>query len=149
MMQRPIGITALAFASIVIGLYCQIAAIALLMGSMVGGVFGAEVAVVIVLGAVYFGLMVAAYFVGYGFWTLRHWSWAGGIVVFSTFIAAAILLGVISTNVTALIGLSAAAAAAIWYLLRSDTRARLLGPSTRATGDPAASSSLERPSLAP
>jgi hypothetical protein len=149
MMQRPIGITALAFASIVIGLYCQIAAIALLMGSMVGGVFGAEVAVVIVLGAVYFGLMVAAYFVGYGFWTLRHWSWAGGIVVFSTFIVAAVLLGVISANVTALIGLSVAAGVAIAYLLRADTRARLLGPSARATDDPAAKSSLDSPPLAP
>ena len=85
MQKRPLGITALAFTSIVVGLYCQVAAIALLLGGMVGGVFSADItAVVIAIGALYLGLMGAAYFVGFGFWTQRHWSWAGGIVVFST-----------------------------------------------------------------
>ncbi len=83
--KRPLGITALAFTSIVVGLYSQVTAIALLLGGMVGGVFSADItAVVIAIGALNLGLMGAAYFVGFGFWTQRHWSWAGGIVVFST-----------------------------------------------------------------
>jgi hypothetical protein len=149
MVQRPLGITALAFASIVIGLYCQIAAIALFLGSMVGGVFGAEVSVIIALGALYLGLMVAAYFVGYGFWTQRHWSWAGGLVVFGTFIVLAVLLGFVSANVTALVGLSVASGTAICYLLRADTRSHLLKTAGRPTGTARAKASLGTPPVAP
>jgi K+ transporter len=126
--ERPLGITALAFVSVMVGLYCQIAAIALLLGAMLGGVFGSDLTgVVIIMGALNLGLMAAAYFLGYGFWTQRHWSWAGGIVVFSTLIVTSILLMLVSTNVLSALVPSLGAAAAIWYLFRPATKALLLG----------------------
>ena len=35
------------------------------------------------------GLTVAAYLLGYGFWTGKHWSWAGGMVVFAVWVIGA------------------------------------------------------------
>ena len=125
--KRPLSVTALALVSVMIGLYSQVAAIALLLGSMLGVVFGGDFAVVIAIGALYFGLMAAAYFLGYGFWTQRHWSWAGGIIVFSTLIVTSILLMLVSTNMLSALVPSLGAAAAIWYLFRPATKALLLG----------------------
>ena len=47
--KRPLGITALAFTSIVVGLYSQVAAIALLLGGMLGGVFRADTTAALVI----------------------------------------------------------------------------------------------------
>ncbi len=75
--KRPLGITALAFASVVAGTYCLVAAIGLLLGGVVGGAFGADhAAVAFAIGALYLGVMAAAYLGGYGFWTQRPWSLA-------------------------------------------------------------------------
>jgi hypothetical protein len=126
--KRPLGITALTFVSVMVGLYCQMAALALLMGGMLGGVVGSDLTgVVLAMGALNLGLMGAAYFLGYGFWTQRHWAWAGGIVVFSMLIVTSILLVLISSNMISAIGPSLGAAAAIWYLFRPATKALLLG----------------------
>jgi len=126
--KRSLGITALAFASVAAGIYCLVAAIALLLGGTLGGVFGADrTAVVIAIGALYLGLMGAAYIVGFGFWTQRHWSWAGGIVVFSSLIVGSVVLALITTNVVAALVPSLGAGAAIWYLLRPATKAQVLG----------------------
>jgi hypothetical protein len=134
--KRPLGITALAFTSIVVGLYSQVAAIALLLGGMLGGVFSADsTAIVIAIGALYLGLMGAAYFVGFGFWTQRHWSWAGGIVVFSTVIVSSVALALITTNVVAALVPTLGAGAAIWYLLRPATKTQLLGTHDAGTVD--------------
>ena len=134
--KRPLGITALAFTSIVVGLYSQVAAIALLLGGLLGGVFSADItAIVIAIGALYLGLMGAAYFVGFGFWTQRHWSWAGGIVVFSTVIVSSVALALITTNVVAALVPSLGAGAAIWYLLRPVTKTQLLGADDAGTAD--------------
>jgi hypothetical protein len=125
--HRPLGITALAFASVVTGIYSQVASAALLLGGTVSGVLGAsDTRLVLVLGAMFFGLMVAAYLVGFGFWTQRHWSWAGGIVVFSSLIAASVLLASVG-GVLSATALILGACAAIAYLLRPTTRALLLG----------------------
>jgi len=126
--KHSLGITALAFASVAAGIYCLVAAIALLLGGTLGGVFGADrTAVVIAIGALYLGLMGAAYIVGFGFWTQRHWSWAGGIVVFSSLIVGSVVLALITTNVVAALVPSLGAGAAIWYLLRPATKAQVLG----------------------
>lgn len=132
--KRPLGITALAFTSIVVGLYGQVTAIALLLGGMLGGVFNAD-SVAIPLGALYLGLMGAAYFVGFGFWTQRHWAWAGGIVVFSTLIASSVALALIATNVVVALVPSLGAGVAIWYLLRPATKTQLLGTDDAGTPD--------------
>jgi hypothetical protein len=126
--KRPLGLTALAVASVAAGIYCMVAAIALLFGGTLGGVFGADgTAVVIAIGALYLGVVVAAYFVGYGFWTQRPWSWAGGIVVFGALIVTSVLLTLVSGDLVSGIVPSIAFAAAIWYLLRPATKAQLLG----------------------
>jgi O-antigen ligase len=131
--RRPVGITALAFGSVVTGLYSQVASAALLLGGTVSGLLGAsDTRIVLVLGAIFFGLMVAAYLVGFGFWTQRRWSWAGGIVVFATLIAASVLLASAGSVLSAT-ALVIGAGAAIAYLLRPATRAWLLG--TSALGD--------------
>jgi hypothetical protein len=128
---RPLGITAMAFASIIVGIFCQVAAMALLLGGTLAGVAGTDMAAaMLILGAVYLGLMVAAYFVGYGFWSQRRWSWAGGIVVFGTLIVLSLFMLLLSANVLSVLLPGGAAAASIWYLLRPETRARLLGPAT-------------------
>lgn len=134
--KRPLGITALAFASVMVGLYCQIAAMALLFGGTVLAVTRSDLSVVVVaLGVLYLGLMAAAYFVGYGFWSQRHWSWAGGIVVFSVLIVFSVLLVFISGNVLSAVGPSAGAAVAVWYLYRPATRRQLLGTARTAEPD--------------
>ena len=130
---RPLGITALAFASIIVG--------HLLPGRGDGpapragrsaGVAGTDTAAaLLILGAVYLGLMVAAYFVGYGFWSQRHWSWAGGIVVFATLIVLSVFMLLLSANVLSVLVPGAGAAVAIWYLLRPETRAQLLDVDAR------------------
>jgi hypothetical protein len=147
--KRPLGITALAFTSIVVGLYSQVAAVALLLGAMLGGVFSADTtAVVIAIGALYLGLMGAAYFVGFGFWNQRHWSWAGGIVVFSTLIVSSVALALIATNVVAALVPSLGAAAAIWYLLRPATKTQLLGTNDARTADLPKADQAEAPAPA-
>jgi hypothetical protein len=125
---RPLGITALAFASVIVGIFCQVAAMALLLGGTLAGVAGTDMATaLLVLGAVYLGLMVAAYFVGYGFWCKRHWSWAGGLVVFATLFVLSVFMLLLSANVLAVLLPGAGAAVAIWYLLRPEVREQLLG----------------------
>jgi hypothetical protein len=137
--KRPLGITALAFTSIAVGLYCLVAAIVLLLGGVLGGFFRADLTVIaLTLGALYLGLMSAAYFVGFGFWTQRHWSWAGGIVVFSTMIVFSVVLALLSANVIAALVPSLGAGAAIWYLLRPATKAQLLGSADPLTPQPQA-----------
>ena len=129
--KRPLGITALAFTSVIVGIFCQVAAMALLLGGTLSGVAGTDMAsALLILGAIYLGLMGAAYFVGYGFWSLRHWSWAGGIVVYVTLIVVSVAMLLLSANVLSVVGPVGGSVAAIWYLLLPSTKAHLLVPST-------------------
>jgi hypothetical protein len=146
---RPLGITALAFASIVAGLYSMIAAIALLLGGLVGGTFGADSAVVMALGALYLGLMAAAFFLGFAFWTQRHWAWAGGLVLFGAFIVASVAMAVIATSAASAIVTAIFAGVAIWYLFRPSTKALLLGANPTQEVAPPSSAALETPQVAP
>jgi hypothetical protein len=140
MRARPLGITVLAFTAIMVGLYCQIAAMALILGGTLFGVVGSDSAVtLILLGAAYLGLMAAAFMVGYGFWTLRHWSWVGGIIVFGSVIVASFMLVLMSANVDAVVVPSIGAAVAIWYLFRPATRASFPGAHADVEGGPEAS----------
>ena len=70
MRDRPLGLTALAFSSIMVALYCQMAAIVLLlMGSVFTAAGSMPGAVVLFVGTVFLGLAVASYLLGFGFWT--------------------------------------------------------------------------------
>jgi hypothetical protein len=129
--HRPIGITALAFVSVLVGLYSQVAALALLIGGVVFGLTGtASTTALVVIGAVYFGLMVAAYLVGFGLWMQRRWSWAGGLVVFGVLIAVSFFTALVAGNTGSAIVPMVGAAVAIAYLFLPATRARLLGIET-------------------
>lgn len=146
---RPLGITALAFASIVVGIYSMIAAIALLLGSFVGGAFGADSVVVMALGAIYLGLMAGAYFLGFGFWTQRHWAWAGGLVLFGAFIVASLGLMVLATSAASAVVAALGAGVATWYLLRPSTKGLLLGSNSTQEAAPPSTAALETPQVAP
>jgi len=146
---RPLGITALAFASIVVGIYSMIAAIALLLGSLVGAAFGADSVVVMALGAVYLGLMAGAYFLGFGFWTQRHWAWAGGLVLFGAFIVASLGLMMLATSAASAVVAALGAGVATWHLLRPSTKALLLGSNGTPEAAPPSTAALETPQVAP
>jgi len=128
MRHRSFGVTALAFGSIMAALYCQVAAIALLLtGSVFTAASSMDGAVALVTGAIFLGLTAAAYLVGFGFWTGKHWSWAGGLVVFAALIGANVLLSIISgTFVSALLP-SIGAVVALVYMQRPSVRSELLG----------------------
>ena len=121
--------------SVLVGLYCQFAAVALLVTGSVfasGGSGAAQAALLV--GLLFLVLTVAAYAVVYGLWAGRGWAWAGSIVVFSALIAASVLLTLISTNIPSAVGPTIGASAALWYLIRPGTKAQLLHPDPAAYG---------------
>ena len=149
MSDRPLGITTLAFSSIMVALYCQMAAIVLLAtGSVYTAAGSMPGAVVLFLGAIFLGLTVASYLLGFGFWTGRRWSWAGGIVVFTVLLACSIFLAVLSTNLLSAVLPSVAAILGIAYLQRPAVRARLLGHAVDARRTVSISDRLDAPELA-
>ncbi len=136
MRERPIGVTALALGSVVVGIYSLVTAIALLLGASIGAVVAGDSGTgAFFVGVIAFGLAPAAFFVGGGFWLQKHWAWAGGIVVFGAVIVVNLAMVVIGSSlVTALVPVGATALA-IAYLMRPSTKADLLGPaSTEASG---------------
>jgi len=131
MRERPIGVTALAFASVVVGIYSLVTAIALLLGASIGAVVAGDGGTgAFLIGMIAFGLTFAAFFVGGGLWLQKHWAWAGGIVVFGTVIVVSLAMVVVGSGLFAAIVPIAAAAAAIAYLMRPSTKAELLDPAT-------------------
>jgi hypothetical protein len=139
MRERPIGVTALALASVVVGIFSMVTAIALLLGSSIGAVVGGDRGTgAFLIGIVAFGLASAAFFVGGGLWLEKHWAWAGGIVVFGAVIVVSLAMVVIGSSLVAALVPVAAAALAIAYLVRPSTKADLLGPPTAETSESAA-----------
>jgi len=136
--HRPVGTTALALASVTVGLYSQVAAMVMLLGGVALGMVGqAHTTFLVAFGAVYLGLMVASYVVGCGFWMQRHWSWTGGVVVFGTLIVISTLTAVVSGNLWA-IAPAVGGGLAIAYLWRPATRERLVAGPRATTTAPAA-----------
>jgi hypothetical protein len=135
--HRPFGTTALSLASVAVGLYSQVAAMAMLLGGVaLGLVSAAHTTFLIAFGAVYLGLMVAAYVVGFGFWMQRHWSWTGGVVVFGTLIGISTLTALVLGNLWALAP-AVGGGVAIAYLWRQETRERLAAGPSATTAAPA------------
>ncbi len=128
MRPRSLGVTTLAFSSVMVGLYCQFATIALILTGSVFVVAGSRHAdLALFTGTVFLGLTVAAYFLGYGLWTRRHWSWAGAIALFLVFVGANVVLSVVSGNVLNTLVPALGAIVGIWYLHRPAIKAELLG----------------------
>ena len=131
MRERPIGVTALALASVVVGIFGLVIAIALLLGASIGAVVGGDRATgAFLVGSLGFGLTFAAFFVGGGFWLQKHWSWAGGIVIFGAVIVVSLAMVAIGASLVAAMVPIAAAVLAIVHLMRPSTKADLLGPAT-------------------
>ena len=130
MQKRSFGVTTLAFSSVMVGLYCQFAAITLMLAGSVftptGSISGA---IALFLGAVFLGTMVAAYLLGYGFWTRKHWSWAGGVALFGVLAGASLALSVTASDYLSSITPLVAGVLVVWYLNRPDIKAELLGQS--------------------
>lgn len=130
MQDRSFGVTTLAFSSVMVGLYSQFAAITLLLaGSVFTPAGSSSGAFALVLGALFLGLSGAAYFLGFGFWTRKHWSWAGGVALFGVLAGASLALSFMSTNFLSSIMPLVAGALVVWYLNRPAIKAELLGRS--------------------
>ncbi len=128
MQKRSLGVTAMAFGSVMVGLYCQYAAIALIFaGSIFTPTGSAPAAVALMLGALFLGLTFAAYFLGYGLWTCKHWSWAGSIALFGVLIGANVVLSAMSSSWISSLLPIVVGAVAVWFLTRPATRTELLG----------------------
>jgi len=127
MRDRSLGVTVLAFGSVMIGLYCQFAAIALLFAGSVYSVTGTtSAAISLTLGAVFLGLTFASYLVGFGLWTRKHWSWAGSIAVLAVLVGTSLALSLVTSSFISSIMPLVAAAAGLWYLNRPAIKAELL-----------------------
>jgi len=127
MQERNLGLTALSVAAVAMGLYAMVAGIALLLGGALGTFAGSDAGVaVMVLGAILFGNGMAAYFVGYGFWMSKSWSWAGGLVTASVTVVSVLAMGLIGASYTSLVLPVVLGLSLIWYLLRPSVRSQLI-----------------------
>jgi hypothetical protein len=134
MRKRSFGVITLAYMAVMVALYAQMGAIALMLGGAAFTAMGSlEGALSLVLGALYLGLAVAAYVMVYAFWTRKHWSWAGGVVVFATLIVASLLLTLLSADPMAAPFPLLGGVAGLWLLQRPAVKAQLLGDPARAT----------------
>ena len=125
---RSHGVTALAYGSVLIGLYCQFAALGLILtGSVYAPSGEPSAAATLVIGAFFFGLTFASYFLGYGYWTHKSWSWAGGIALFAVLVVASAALSLVASDFVSTILPLATAVVGIWYLNRPAIKAELLG----------------------
>ena len=138
MRERSLGVTALAVASVIIGVYSLVGGIAF----MIAGVFGTAFDVspgsaVMWLAALFLGLSAAALFVGGAFWLQKPLAWAGGMVVFSALIAVNVLAVILGSGIVGAILPVIVAAGAMVYLARPQIKAELLGSDSSAEPDPA------------
>ncbi len=144
MQKRSLGVTTLAFSSVMIALYSQFAAVALILTGSVFSQSGSVLAAAsFTLGAVFFGLTFAAYFLAYGFWTAKSWAWAGGMAVVVTLVVASVILSVISSNFVSSVMPLVAAVAGIWYLNRPAIKAELLGTEAPAVATVGSNAGIE------
>ena len=140
MHHRSFGVTVLAFSSVMVGLYCQFGALALILaGSVFTPTGSTPAAFALLLGATFLGLTFAAYFLGYGFWTRKHWSWAGGIALFGVLVGTSLVLSFVSSSYLSSVSPIIVSVIAVWYLNRPVIRAELLGQPEPSTSEPAAS----------
>ena len=144
MQKRSFGVTTLAFSSVMVALYCQFAAVALIItGSVFSQSGSAYAAASFALGALFFGLTFASYFLAYGFWTGKSWAWVGGMALFATLAIASVVLSDISTNFVSTGLPLAAAVAGVWYPNRPTVKAERRGTETPAAAGVRTTSGLE------
>lgn len=144
MQPRSHSVTILAYSAVMVGLFCQFAAAALLITGSVFAPSGEMSAMVtLVIGAVFFGLTFASYFVAYGLFTRKTWSWAGSITLFVTLVVASAALSFVASNFVSTVLPLVAAVVGVWYLNRPAVKAELLGTDVPAATPVSAPSSLD------
>lgn len=149
MPRRSRGATALSVVSVLVGLYSQFAAMALIVAASAFAPRGAtDVSLVFALGLVFLALTILAYAAAFGFWAGHAWAWATGLTVFGTLMAASVVLTLASANLVSAVLPIVGGAVGIWYLMRPVTKAELSrtsAPSTAREGAP--TTSLEAPQV--
>jgi hypothetical protein len=128
MRHRSLGVTALAFGTIMLAVYGQYAAIALLLTGSAFTPSGALAAILTLMtGALFMGLTAMAYAMGFGLWTGRGWAWSGSMAFFGLFIVINLFLSVLAGNMLSTVLPTISCLAAMAYLQRPAIRAELLG----------------------
>jgi hypothetical protein len=126
MPKRSIGVTVLAFGTVMLAIYSQYAAISLLLtGSafIVGG--GLASVLTLIDGAAFLALAAIGYTVAFGLWTRRAWARTNAIALYATFLVANIMLSLLASNFVSAIVPTIAVVAGILYLRRADVRVEL------------------------
>lgn len=128
MPARSFGVVTVAFASVMVALLAQMGAIALILGGSVFTVLGSmQGAAALLIGALFLGLAVASYAVGFGVWTRKRWAWSGAVAILATLIVAVVLLSLLAGDPRGAILPIGAAAAGLWQLSRPTVKAEMLG----------------------
>jgi hypothetical protein len=126
MRNRSIGVTALAYGTIMVAVYGQYAAM-LMTGSVLTPFGSFAAAASLITGVTFMGITVAAYVVGFGLLTRRSWSWNGAIAVYAAFVVANIAASILATNFVSAVLPTIGAIAAVAYLRRPAVRAEITG----------------------
>lgn len=123
MRDRPMGITMLAVVSLVMGILSLASGLALLMGSLAFIGVSASSGNVLALGALTFAMAPVSLGVGYGFWAIKPWAWAGGLALYCAMLGisafAVLVAGVSVLSVAIHVGI---AVFVIGYLLQPRVR---------------------------
>lgn len=127
MRHRSLGVIALAFGAVMLALYSQIAAIALILSGSIFATLGSlPAAAALILGAVFLGLTLVAYGVGFGLWTGKPWAWVAANAAFGVFIVANLVLSLVAGSFASALVTTVAAGVVLWYLRRPAVRTELL-----------------------
>lgn len=136
MKQRTLGMTSVSVLSVMVGLYANMAGIALLFGGAIGAYEGSYLGnSVFALGLAFMALSFGAYVVAGGVWLTTSWAWAASIVQFVTLIVLNLLLSLMADSYINVLLPAVGAAAAIFYLTRPNTKAAFRGEKTPQRSD--------------
>jgi hypothetical protein len=128
MRKRSIGVSVLAFSTLMVALYCQYAAISLVV---TGSVFAPSGQIAAFLtaatGIVFAGLTATSYVVGVALWMRKPWSRVWAVGIYLTFFVANAILSALAGNFGSSILPTIGVAAALVYLNRPQVRAELQG----------------------
>ena len=128
MVKRSIGVTVLAFCTVMVAIFAQYAAIALLLTGRAADAAGPfEAGLTLVTGATFLVLAVLAYGAGFGLWFRKGWARRTAIVVYITMFVANASLALLSTNLVTAVVVSLAVVSALVYLRRPAVVAEIEG----------------------
>ena len=126
--DRSIGLMSLSFGAGVLGLYCQLAASAMLISGLGFFTTGSpERALVLVTTVANITTEEGMGEGAFDLWTGRSWAWTCAVSTFVGCIAASAALALVSTNLVSAVLPTVASAIALWYLHTPSARAEMTG----------------------